>query len=102
MRNQCRSHSIAMVYACMCDNLFRITYDMILHKGLSALNSKVDLSSRETRSGVCIYNIIYIYKERARFTRSLLAPIFEHIAYFTHINLAYIASSVDMRIASNC
>ena len=41
------------------------------------------------------YNVIK-YKERARFARSLLAPVLvsKHIAYFTHINLAYIASSV--------
>ena len=33
-----------------------------------------------------------VYKERARFARSLLAPVSKHIAYFTHINLAYIYS----------
>ena len=33
-----------------------------------------------------------LYKERAHFARSLLAPVSKHIAYFTHIN---IASSVD-------
>ena len=38
------------------------------------------------------------YKELAPFARSLLAPVSKHMAYFTHTNLACIASSVDMRI----
>ena len=40
-----------------------------------------------------VVSALIIYKERARFARSLLAPISKHIAYFTQINLiAYIAS----------
>ena len=42
---------------------------------------------------ICIHSN---YKERAHFARSLLAPVCKHIAYFIHINLPYIASSVDM------
>ena len=46
------------------------------------------------------HNIIMYYKERARFARSLLAPVSKHIAYFTHINfkLAYIASCVETKL----
>ena len=74
-----------------------------------ACTSASMMSSMETRSDQCdddqgvvashshadeqgLSCLIY-YKERARFARSLLAPVSKHIAYFTHINLAYMASS---------